>query len=221
MVSGWGTRHTVIAMGFWGFAMSYAMRVNLSIAIVAMVKRNATPTPPPAHLAISDYAVGNGTGAACPGPIHTTDVTVDTDDGEFYWDEVEQGIILGSFFYGYMLTQLPGGIISQKYGGKWPLGLGIFITAIFALLTPIAARIHVSLLIIARIIQGFGEVHIFNFFFTNSVTKDFMHNCNTATTSTRACVPRQCIIYLDFGLRLTREALWQVSLILEHHSEQQ
>ncbi|CAL8075243.1 unnamed protein product [Orchesella dallaii] len=169
--SGWGTRHTVIAMGFWGFAMSYAMRVNLSIAIVAMVRRNdSIPTPPhPApHLTytglpLRDFSTEfrNTSGPACPTstPIHHGEAAAifDEDPGEFNWNEVEQGIILGSFFYGYMLTQLPGGIISQKYGGKWPLGLGIFITAVFALLTPIAARTHVSLLIIARIVQGLGE----------------------------------------------------------------
>ena len=34
----WGTRHTFILMSFLGFANIYAMRVNLSVAIVAMVK---------------------------------------------------------------------------------------------------------------------------------------------------------------------------------------
>lgn len=164
-------------MGFWGFAMSYAMRVNLSIAIVAMVKRNdTTPIPVPPHVNFSEPTIsgmqslnysylGNGSGTACPGPAHGEGLNsfMDDDSGEFNWNEVEQGIILGSFFYGYMLTQLPGGIVSQKYGGKWPLGLGIFITAIFALLTPLAARTHVSLLIGARIIQGLGEVCKTNF----------------------------------------------------------
>lgn len=64
----------------------------------------------------------------------------------------------GSFFWGYVITQLPGGILSTKYGGKWTLGLGLLITAIFAILTPILARIHVNLLILARVIQGLGEV---------------------------------------------------------------
>lgn len=99
--------------------MSYAMRVNLSIAIVAMVKRNDTlPVPAPSHLTYSrpslisgeltGYSLrNNGSSSVCPGTIHN-DTTPDDSDttGEFYWDEVEQGIILGSFFYGYMLTQV-------------------------------------------------------------------------------------------------------------------
>lgn len=161
-------------MGFWGFAMSYAMRVNLSIAIVAMVKRNNTIPSPTPHLTYSglslidnsQYSFGNSSELACPVPAHddnSTSYISDDETGEFEWNEMEQGIILGSFFYGYMFTQLPGGMLSQKYGGKWPLGLGIFITAIFALLTPLAARTHVSLLIGARIIQGLGEVRVQKF----------------------------------------------------------
>ena len=34
---GWGTRHTFAILAFLGFANVYAMRVNLSVAIVAMV----------------------------------------------------------------------------------------------------------------------------------------------------------------------------------------
>lgn len=44
--------------------------------------------------------------------------------------------------------------------GSYHLGLGLFITAIFAILTPILARTHVKLLVLARVIQGLGEVTV-------------------------------------------------------------
>ncbi|CAG7818922.1 unnamed protein product [Allacma fusca] len=78
-------------------------------------------------------------------------------NGEFSWDEEEQGIILGSFFWGYILTQLPGGYLGQRFGGKWPLGIGLLTTAIFTLLTPFAANMGKEALIACRIIQGLGE----------------------------------------------------------------
>jgi len=83
--------------------------------------------------------------------------------GEFNWDANVQGLILGSFFYGYITTQIPGGWLAEKFGGKWLYGLGILCTAILTLLTPIAARTHVYLLLAVRILEGIGEVIIFIF----------------------------------------------------------
>ncbi|CAL8122496.1 unnamed protein product [Orchesella dallaii] len=75
--------------------------------------------------------------------------------GEFAWSEADQGVILGSFFWGYVLTQIPGGWISQKIGGKWPFGLGLLITGLFAILIPTAARLGgMHFLIFVRIVQG-------------------------------------------------------------------
>ena len=41
-----------------------------------------------------------------------------TEVGEFNWNEETQGYVLGSFFYGYILTQVPGGWLASKFGGK-------------------------------------------------------------------------------------------------------
>jgi len=38
--------------------------------------------------------------------------------GEFAWDEKTQGIILGAFFLGYVTTNVPGGRMAEKMGGK-------------------------------------------------------------------------------------------------------
>ena len=35
----WGTRHTFVLLAFLGTASAYAMRINLSVAIVAMVQQ--------------------------------------------------------------------------------------------------------------------------------------------------------------------------------------
>lgn len=78
-------------------------------------------------------------------------------DGEFLWDEYSQGIVLGSFFYGYVLTQIPGGRLAETLGGKLVYGIGVFLTSIFTLLTPIAARESFSALVVVRILEGLGE----------------------------------------------------------------
>lgn len=74
------------------------------------------------------------------------------------WDSETQGWILGSFFYGYILTQIPGGYLARKYGAKWLLGLGILGTVVFTLLTPVAADLGAGYLIAVRVLEGIGEV---------------------------------------------------------------
>lgn len=119
------------------------------------------------------YIYGNSS-IACPNllePTHSFALPSHSDNsgngettiahhGEFQWTEVEQGVILGSFFWGYILTQIPGGILTKRYGGKWPLGFGLLISAVFALLTPWAARTSKQFLIAARVIQGMGSVSL-------------------------------------------------------------
>ena len=68
------------------------------------------------------------------------------------------GIVLSSFFYGYIITQLPGGFLALKCGGKNLFGLGILSTAVLTLLTPVAARASVGLLVALRVLIGLCEV---------------------------------------------------------------
>lgn len=82
-------------------------------------------------------------------------------DGEFAWDEYRQGIILGSFFWGYIVTQIPGGRLAELFGARSLLGGGILCTSILTLLTPVAARISDTMLILSRVLMGLGEVFVF------------------------------------------------------------
>lgn len=54
---------------------------------------------------------------------------------------------------------MPGGIIAEKFGGKYSLGLGILSTAIFTLLTPwVVGFGDYKWLIALRVLEGLGEV---------------------------------------------------------------
>jgi MFS family permease len=79
-------------------------------------------------------------------------------EGEFVWDESVQGIILGSFFYGYVVTQIPGGRFAELYGGKLVFGLGVLITGIFTAISPLAAQLGTPVFVAVRILEGLGEV---------------------------------------------------------------
>lgn len=80
--------------------------------------------------------------------------------GEFAWDEKTQGIILGSFFIGYVITNVPGGRLAEIVGGKLVYGLGVFLTAILTVISPFAAYWHLNAFLAVRIAEGFTEVNI-------------------------------------------------------------
>lgn len=79
---------------------------------------------------------------------------------EFDWDEKTQGLILSAFFWGYVITQMPGGMLADKYGGKATLGLGMLFSSIGTVITPVVARIGPVMLIILRLIIGLAQVCI-------------------------------------------------------------
>ena len=58
---------------------------------------------------------------------------------EFGWDKTTQGIVLSSFFYGYLATQILGGWLADRFGGKAVLGIGVVWWSFFTLVTPPAA----------------------------------------------------------------------------------
>lgn len=68
-------------MAFFGFFNVYALRVNLSVAIVAMTENRTVITT-------------NETG------------TYTTYEQHFPWDSKQKGLLLSSFFYGYITTQV-------------------------------------------------------------------------------------------------------------------
>lgn len=65
---------------------------------------------------------------------------------------------MGAFFYGYIITQIPGGWLAEVFGGKKLFGFGVLCTAILTLLTPLAARWNLYVFIALRVIEGIGEV---------------------------------------------------------------
>lgn len=81
--------------------------------------------------------------------------------GEFEWDEVQQSIILASFFWGYLIFQVPGGRVAEVWGTKTVFGSSILINGILSLALPLAARLHWSLLLAIRALQGLAQGVVF------------------------------------------------------------
>lgn len=152
-----GWRHIVTVLAFVGFFCMYSMRINMGVALVAMVDHEAVAALSSSHNATAHASIcaskekdnDNNNNS------YRTNQTRKKDGGKYVWDGQVQGIILSSFFYGYIMTQFIGGVIAGKYGSKWVFGLGNVLTAVFTLLSPKAADWGVEAFIFIRVMQGF------------------------------------------------------------------
>ena len=76
---------------------------------------------------------------------------------QFGWSELQVGIVLGTFYVGYMITMTLGGYLADKYGGKKVLGYALIIWSLFTIITPFFAYSGLWWLIFIRILLGLGE----------------------------------------------------------------
>ncbi|XP_073832864.1 major Facilitator Superfamily Transporter 17 [Musca autumnalis] len=166
----------VLYMLSWsGFLVSFMMRNDMHLAIVAMT--------PPGNNTVSnggrcaDTILPNSSAtftsvntttlaAATTTTAHNISVipaaeafiATSAEQGhqpQYYnWSGSIQSVINSSFFWCYVLSQVFGGIATQKFGTKKVFGWSQFATALCSLLMPAGADIHYGVLIALRSIQG-------------------------------------------------------------------
>ncbi|XP_053963771.1 putative inorganic phosphate cotransporter [Anastrepha ludens] len=122
-----GFRHLQTLLLFGTMSVVYALRVNLSVAIVVMTDKQSNP-----------------------------------DFEEYAWSEHIKGLLLSSFFIGYVIAQIPCGYLSRKCGGKVLLLICLVSCSLLAILTPVCATIGSWQLVLAsRILQGIFQGAVF------------------------------------------------------------
>jgi len=134
-------RYIFAVLGSMGMAIIYGLKVNLHVAIVAMVNYTAIAASAN-HTNGSDGHGGHG--------------GKQDEDGPFLWTSQEQGVILGSYFIGYFVTQVPGGRMAELYSGKWVFFAAVLMNVLGTLLSPVLAYWDFKALVVARIFEGFG-----------------------------------------------------------------
>ncbi|KAJ8959237.1 hypothetical protein NQ318_022500 [Aromia moschata] len=140
-------RYLLGIMGFLAVVNAYTMRVILSVAITEMV---APKKLTHYDSQTCDLVFENSTKSVSK--IFSSKI--------YPWTSRQEGLILSSFYWGYVITHIPGGIIAEKFGGKHSLGLGILCTAIFTFITPFV--IHSTdgnwvWVVVIRVMEGLGE----------------------------------------------------------------
>lgn len=67
------------------------------------------------------------------------------------------GIIMGSFFWGYIITQVPGGRLAESWGSKKLLGFSILFTSLLTIVSPSVARMSPVAFMFCRALEGMFE----------------------------------------------------------------
>ncbi|XP_066253902.1 sialin [Euwallacea similis] len=124
------TRYVVCILGSIGMGIIYGLKVNFHVAIVSMVN----------YTAVGGSEHGNS----------------DSEDGPFVWNALIQGLLLSAYFWGYIVSELPGGKLAESYSAKWVMFGAVAINVVAVLLTPICAQLHFSIVIVLRVLQGLG-----------------------------------------------------------------
>lgn len=123
-------RYQIALLSGIGFLISFGIRCNMGVAMVTMV-HNQTKTD----------KFGN--------------VTVIP--AKFHWGPGVIAALDSSFFWGYLVTQIPGGYLAAKLPANKVFGFALGISAFLNCLIPVAAKYSPVMVIFVRIAQGLVE----------------------------------------------------------------
>ncbi|CAF0764635.1 unnamed protein product, partial [Didymodactylos carnosus] len=73
------------------------------------------------------------------------------------WSKQTRGLILGSFYAGYILTQVASGIIGLYIGPRIFYSFIVCLSSLCTILVPIIAKLHPSVMVLSRIIMGAAQ----------------------------------------------------------------
>ncbi|NP_001123317.1 na[+]-dependent inorganic phosphate cotransporter isoform X1 [Nasonia vitripennis] len=157
-------RRVLWILVFWGFGTNYMLRINLNLAIVTMVvphEKSAAASEclqeqTPGNTSLHNYHdPANFTSVVGQNFTSTTMLSKDEWNDRFQWNEYQQGLVLGAYYWIHWLSQLPGGLLARKYGTKIVFGMGNLLVALVGFLIPVATHYSLNSLIFLRLLQGF------------------------------------------------------------------
>jgi ACS family sodium-dependent inorganic phosphate cotransporter len=76
------------------------------------------------------------------------------------WSQTAKGLVLSSFFFGYLLVMPLTGVLTNRYGGWLVLGIAVLWWSAWTALTPPAAAMGIGALVFARVALGIGEAAV-------------------------------------------------------------
>jgi len=78
--------------------------------------------------------------------------------GTYDWSPDTRSLVLGSFYYGYVASQVSGGLLSTYWKPQLVFGLAVSTSGLLYILLPFLAAWDVKLVITGRFLMGFLQV---------------------------------------------------------------
>ncbi|CAF3470855.1 unnamed protein product [Rotaria sp. Silwood1] len=78
-------------------------------------------------------------------------------EGPYPWTKNIQGIVLGGYFWGYLITEIPGGYLAGRYGARLIFGGAMIVAGVFSIAIPWGANLHWGIVWFLRLIVGLAH----------------------------------------------------------------
>ncbi|CAK8672206.1 unnamed protein product [Clavelina lepadiformis] len=101
--------------------------------------------------------------------INTTQDNI-TQTGLFNWNSKQQGILIGSYYYGYAAANIPGGILASKFGFRNLCAITMLVASVLTLTFPLVAYYNFYFAVACRATLGLfqgGTVPALNYAWSN------------------------------------------------------
>lgn len=130
---------------FFGYLLVYVFRNSFSVALVCMTKDDNI------YITNNNSNYSNLTQGDC---IQDIQKNINNENAEFDWDKTIRSGMLTAFFYGYIITQIPGGWLADRFGSKKVIFIVMLISSISLLILPVCARTTYILVYAIRAVLG-------------------------------------------------------------------
>lgn len=156
-------RAVLALMLFSACAISYMLRVNLSINIIAMVKapgtqynKTSTSTYVPTCIARSVTNVTVREVSEEKFEKLTSEMEPEEDNKAplLEWDPQTQGYVLGAYFWGQIFSCAPGGLVAERFGATKTVLVSTIIAAVCTFFIPMVAPLDWTMVWLLRLVTG-------------------------------------------------------------------
>ncbi|KAM7361084.1 sialin isoform 1-T2 [Cochliomyia hominivorax] len=143
----WGSaRMTYTICAFFAMVVQLCLRNTLNFVILCMVKPQPVDNSTEFKIAAEESSCG---------PIASSGNETSIErSGTLLWSRSQEFALLGTFYYGYLVTLPIAGRLADKFGGKLLFVHSLTAQAIVFMLIPFFAHWHYLGAVIIRIIQG-------------------------------------------------------------------